>query len=465
MKVLLINPNYREIYSYGGVKELTPIFPPLGLAYISAILKKNNIEVKILESNVEDLNHEQIKSEIDKYNPNYVGITSTTCLIEEANEIAKLCSDDMITIVGGIHTSAMPEETLKEFQDIDIVCVGEGEYTMLEIVNGVDLSKVNGIVYRKDKKIIKNSPRPLIENLDSLPFPARELLPMSKYSSAGSKRDRIDYILSSRGCPYNCIFCVDHLVHGKKFRYRSPENVVAEIEYLISQGVGEFDFIDDNFTLLPSRASKICDLIIKKELNKKIIWRCSNGIRIDKIDLELLKKMRDAGCYMLSLGIEAGNDQILKNIKKGITKEQVRKAVSMCKEAGIESRGLFMFGNLGETKQTMLDTINFAKELDLDTATFHISVPFPKTEYWDIIKKEGSITASKWRDYIAYGSVIFNHGDINPELLIKIQKKAYRSYYLRPKMVIKQIKNINSLSKFGKLFKSAIKSSKFLFAK
>ena len=226
MKILLIQPNYREIYSYGGAKELTPIFPPMGLAYMAAVLKKNYFDVEILEANAFNLTHEQIKKEIENYNPDYVGITSTTCMIEEANEIAKLCPEKTKVIVGGIHASSLPTETLEEFKDIDMVCIGEGEETFLELAKEIHISRIKGIAYRKNDSIITNQPRPLIENLDELPLPARELLPMTKYYSAGSKTKKIDYILSSRGCPFNCVFCADHLVHGKRFRYRSPENVL-----------------------------------------------------------------------------------------------------------------------------------------------------------------------------------------------------------------------------------------------
>ena len=466
MKVLLINPNYRNVYSYGNAKNLTPIFPPMGLAYIAAVLRENNVEVKILEANADDLTYDQLKEEINNYKSDYIGITATTCLIEEANNIAKLCPENATVIVGGIHASSIPIETLRDFLDIDILCIGEGEYTLLDIIRGKDLSKIEGIAYRKENKIIKNPSRPLINDLDKLPFPAKDLLPMHKYFSAGSRKKKIDYILSSRGCPFSCIFCSDHLVHGKKFRARSPENVISEIELLISRGVEEFDFIDDNFTLLPERASKICDLMIEKGLNKKLIWRCSNGIRIDKIDMELLKKMKEAGCYMVSLGIESGNDEILKNMKKGITTSQVRKAVALCKEAGIETRGLFMFGNLGETKETMMDTIRFSKELDLDTATFHITLPFPNTEYFNIIKKEGGIVSAKWRDYIAYGNVTFKYKGLdNPKLLIGLQKKAYRSFYLRPKIIIKNLKQISSFSNMKDLAKKGISIIKLAFKK
>ncbi len=447
MKVLLIQPNYRRIYAYAQSKKITPIFPPLGLAYIAAVLKQNNISVKILEANAFDLNHEQIKKEIKEYNPDIVGITATTSLIEEAHEIAELCDENIKVIIGGIHASSLPEETLEKFPRFDYLIQGEGEFSFLDLAKKKKINQIKGLYYRKEKKIIKNKPRELIKDLDNLPLPARELLPMNKYFSAGAKQQPSDYILSSRGCPYQCIFCADHLVHGRRFRFRSPENVMEEVKELYKKGVRDWDFVDDNFTFFPERVDRFCDLMIESGLNEKMSWRCANGIRVDRVNLELLKKMKEAGCYMVSLGIESGNEQILKNMRKNIDLKQVKKTVELCNEVGIETRGLFMFGNLGENERTMEDTINFAKSLDLDTATFHITIPFPKTDYWEIVKKEGKIYPKNYRDYIAYGSIIFEHGELTKKMLIKMQKRAYREFYFRPSILLKAIKSVDNLNR------------------
>ncbi len=456
MKVLLIQPNYRRIYAYSKNKKITPIFPPFGLAYIAAILKKENISVRILEANALNLSHEQIKEEIKNYKPDFLGITSTTSLIEEAHEISKLCPKKVKVVIGGVHASSLPQETLEKFERFDFLVRGEGEFTMLELIKNNPISKIKGLSYKKNRKIIHNPPRELNDKLDELPFPARELLPMDKYFSVGAKQTPSDYILSSRGCPYQCIFCADHLVHGRKFRFRSPENVMKEVEELYKKGVRDLDFIDDNFTLIIERVEKFCELMIEKGLNKEMSWRCSNGIRVDRITPKLLKKMKEAGCYMVSLGIESGDERILKNMKKNIDLKKVRLAVKWCKEVGIETRGLFMFGNLGENKETMEDTIKLAKSLDLDTATFHITIPFPNTDYWKIIKKEGKIYPKNYRDYIAYGNVIFQHGGLDERTLIKMQKKAYREFYFRPKIFLKAIKNMNNIEKLKIYLNAAI---------
>lgn len=448
MRVLLIQPNYRTIYAYAKKEEITPIFPPLGLAYIAGVLKENEIEVRILEANAHNLSHLQIAKCINEYSPDFVGLTSTTSLIEEAHEIARLCPKKIKVVIGGIHASSMPEETMKKFERFDYLIRGEGEFAMLELVQKKTIPKIKGLSYREGKKIIHNPDRELNDKLDELPFPSRELLPMDKYFSVGAKQKPSDYIISSRGCPYQCIFCADHLVHGRKFRFRSPENIIREVEEIYEKGARDWDFVDDNFTLISERVEKFCDMMIEKGLNKKMSWRCSNGIRVDKITPELLKKMKRAGCYMVSLGIESGNEEILDNMKKSTNLEKVRQAVKWCREAGIETRGLFMFGNLGENKKTMQDTINFSKKLDLDTATFHITIPFPKTDYWEIIIKEGKIYPKSYRDYIAYGNVIFQHGGLDEKTLIDMQKKAYKEFYFRPRILIRALKNIRDAEKF-----------------
>src|SRR3989344_3022656 len=358
VRLLLIQPNYRSIYSYAGSKTATPIYPPLGLAYIAAVVRGEGHEVKILEANAFDLTHEQIKEIILGYNPDFVAMTGASSMMDEIRELCSLVPDNIRIIFGGIHASSMPEEVLRNYPRINFVVRGEGEETILKILEGKPLEKIDGVSFRKKGKIIHNKDAKFIEDLDSLPFPARDLLPMHKYFSFEARRYPIDYIVSGRGCPYRCIFCADFITSGRKMRARSAENIVAEIEHLVNDfGVREIDFQDDNFTLYSDRVKKFCDLMIKTGLNKKIVWRVSNGVRCDKLSLPMLKHMKSAGCYMLSLGIESGNQEILDKMRKAEKLEDIRNAAEWCREAGVETRGLFIFGNLGENQKTMQDTI------------------------------------------------------------------------------------------------------------
>ena len=303
-KLLLIQPNYRSIYSYAGSKTATPIYPPLGLAYIAAVVRQKGFDVKILEANAWDLDHEQIKEVIEKYSPDYVAMTGASSMMDEIKKLCGLVPENIKIIFGGIHASSMPDEVMKNYPRIDILVRGEGEETIVGILSGKSLEKIDGVSFRKKGKIVHNKDAKFIEDLDSFPFPARDLLPMNKYFSFEAKRYPIDYIVSGRGCPYRCIFCADFITSGRKLRARSAKNIVDEIGHLVNDyGVREIDFQDDNFTLYPERVKEFCDLMIKTGLNRKVIWKVANGVRCDKLSLSMLKHMKESGCYMLFLGV------------------------------------------------------------------------------------------------------------------------------------------------------------------
>ena len=444
-KLLLIQPNYRSVYSYAGSSTATPIYPPLGLAYLAAVVREAGFPVKIIEANAHNLTHDQIKQEIAEYQPDFIAMSASSSMMDEVDLLAKLCPDNVKIILGGIHASSMPEEVLKDYPRIDFVVRREGEETIVQMLNDEQLEKIDGVSYRKNGKIVHNKDSLFLEDLDKLPFPARDLLPMQKYFSFEARAYPIDYIVSGRGCPYRCTFCADFITSGRKLRIRSAENIVAEVEHLVNEyGVKEIDFQDDNFTFYADRIFKFCELMIQKGLHKKVIWKVANGVRCDKVTLPMLKKMKQAGCYMLSLGIESGNQEILNKMRKAEKLEDIRNAARWCYQAGIETRGLFIFGNLGEDEQTMDDTIQFAKSLPLDTATFHICIPMPKTEYWEIIQREGKFLDVGWKGYTAYSSGAFVHGKVTPKLMSKMQKKAYKEFYLRPSFVMRRLKKLKT---------------------
>lgn len=449
MKCLLVNPKYQEIY--GKARGIAPITPPTGLGYIAAVLLEHSFEVKILDANAEQLEHEQIQKVIEGERPTVIGITSTTPTISEALDIARIAKEanrELIVVLGGPHPTALPREVVSD-ESVDVVVRGEGEATMLELVDKIDkdheFGRILGITYRDDNKVIDNPPRPPVVDLDQLPYPARHLLPMGKYSSPQIKRKSFAHILTSRGCPFRCNYCNKN-IFGYKFRARSPENVVSEIEYLMSNyGIEEFHILDDVFTLNKGRVERFCEMIIERKLD--IAWKCGNGIPVTTADRELFCKMKDAGCYSVSFGIESGNQDILNNIGKKITLEQSMNAVKLSKEAGIFTVGFFMLGNLGENEQTMRQTIEFAKSLNPDSAQFGILVPFPGTEIHRIIEAEGEILTNRWQDYgNLSGQAIFEHGALTKPLMEKMCRKAYREFYLRPSYIFNKLMGIRSLS-------------------
>ncbi len=309
-----------------------------------------------------------------------------------------------------------------------------------------------------------NGPRPLIQNIDALPFPARDLLPLDRYWTPGVRRYPFATIMTSRGCPYSCSFCSNFRTQGKQFRYRSPDNVLAEIDELVNKyHVKELNILDDNFTFMAPRVEEICDKLIKKNYDLEL--KTGNGIRSDRVTLPLLKKMRRAGFYLVAFGIESGNPEILKTMRKGETKEQIKQSVKWAKQAGLITEGFFMFGNEGEGEKEMLDTINFAKELDLNIAQFQVYTPVPGSPYYEKIMKEGKVFSTKWEDFNAFNEPLFEYKDSKYDLMIKMQRKAYREYYFRPKMMLKKLLEVKNLKQFNAYAKAGMAVLKFSIGK
>lgn len=445
-KVLLINPNYLKVYKYLMSSDTTMVEAPIGLAYIAGMLRHHDIDVQILDLAGLQMDDPEAIAEVKRRKPDIVGLGAATNTLLEAFNIAKFVKEvdpSILVVLGGPHTSVYPARTLDECPYVDIVVMQEAEHTFLEISQGKALKDVLGIAYRSKGATKVNKPRPLLNDLDSLPFPARDLLPMHKYWSPGISRPPGTTLLTSRGCPSECTFCVDHEIHGRAWRYRSAENVIAEIDHLVHDfGIREIDIVDDNFTLIQKRAMKICDYLIERKYD--LVLKTGNGIRADRLSEPLVKKMAQAGFYLLAFGIESGNDEVLKTILKGESKVEIENAIHLCKKYGIKTEGFFMIGNEGENEKTMQETIDYAIKLDLDIAQFQIFTPLPGSEYAKKIAKEGKMYVNTWADYNAYGKAIFEHGELTKELMERMQKKAYRDYYMRPKMFVRQMKSIKN---------------------
>ncbi|RLG92853.1 MAG: B12-binding domain-containing radical SAM protein [Candidatus Hecatellales archaeon] len=440
MKILLVNPpipHEIELYSTAGI-----VAPPMGLTYLAAVLEKYGYHVEILDAPVLSLSHEQIEEEIKKREPDIVGITATTAMINSALQVAKTAKTvlpESIVVLGGIHVTFSYESIMRENPFVDIACIGEGEYTLLELVQTLekegDLKNVKGIVYRKNGELVKNQPRPLIENLDELPFPARHLLPMHKYKAFGENMI-LGTILTSRGCPFNCIFCSSSLLFGKKFRARSPKNVVDEVEQFQEAYKTRYvEFVDDTFTFDRKRAEAICKEIIDRKLDTR--WVCS--CRVDLIDKELMQTLKKAGCVMIYFGVESGVQRIINLMRKGIKLEQAERVMKWAREVGIETVASFVFGIPGETWEDAMQTIKFAKKLNPDYVQFSIATPFPGTELYQIAKREGLLLTEDWSKYTVLKPVMRTK-ELSVEQLQRLIKKAYFSFYLRPSVVFRYLK-------------------------
>ena len=321
MKVCLVSPPYNsDVKSVVGVSS-----PPLGLAYLASVLRQDH-EVKIIDSNILNYTIEDVERELRSFNPDVVGVTSVTPSIYEAYkvaEIAKKVREDCTVILGGPHATFMPRQTLEECKYVDMIVRGEGEETTRELIEhiekGASLREVKGITFREDNEIIDTEPRPFIKNIDDIPFPSRDLLPMDLYKYNGVKYTSM---LTSRGCPFKCSFCSSSRLFGGFWRGRNPENVLEEMKIIYEEyGVRNIMIVDDTFTLDQERAEKICDGIIKEGWD--ISWGASS--RVDTLSKRLVEKMKKAGCWVIFLGIESGCQKILDTIGKRITLEQVKK--------------------------------------------------------------------------------------------------------------------------------------------
>ena len=396
MRVLLMSTPYPL--------EENPI-PPLSLSYLAAMLQSEGIEVQILDLLVSQHSARKIRDKLEEYQPGMVGATCVTLNSTIATRNLKICKDfdpHIVTMLGGPHASFALKETLLRARWIDVVIIGEGERTLVELVRaldkGKDIRQVAGIAFREDNRVVKTEPRPLIENLDELPPPARHLLPLSKYRAI----DAPCTVITSRGCPYRCIFCSGPRLFGRRVRFRDPRLVVDEIEQL-HKGFGfeKLNIVDDTFTLNHRHAQAVCDEIMRRNL--KFQWNVF--ARADTVNLDMLKSMKQAGCSWLLYGAESASPEILKTIKKGTTPDDIRRGTRLATEAGIGVFNSFIFGLPGESPETARLSLDFAHELNRDYDArygFHLLSPLPGTELYEKPKDYGiRILSRNWAKYNA----------------------------------------------------------------
>ncbi len=437
-EIILFAPPYRHAYGYVKIRKMGYGVQPIGLSYIAGFLRERGHDVKLVDCIYMTKGWSDIRKLIEREDPDFIGISSTTSVVPEAkklSEIAKEVNDKIKIVWGGIHASTLPEETAK-FKNIDAVVCGEGELTMLEILEKNSFRGIRGVVYREGKRVKRNLPRPLIKNLDTLPFPAYDQLPLNKYGSP--TLGNAVSVISGRGCPYNCIFCASKTIFNRTCRFRSPENFVSELEYLHEEyNINNFLFQDDLFTLSHKNIMEICRKIVKRGLEIK--WRCN--ARVDTVSKKLLKIMKQAGCEVIHYGIESGDPAVLKMINKDVTISQIRRVVKTTKELGIRVYGYLILGFPFENEKTIQKTINFAKQLELDYAQFSLLTPFPGTVVWEMAKRGEGIKciAKDWGDFNYYGDPIIELPEVSKEMLAYYHRKAYKDFYFRPAYIAKRI--------------------------
>lgn len=437
MKVLFVNPpQTASKYKFMGV-----IAPPLGIAYMAGVLQENNIDVEILDASAEDMDFKDVEKELLKRKPDLVALTALTPTIGRALETAQVVKEtlpDSIVVMGGYHPTFNFIETLED-ENVDIVIRGEGEYIMLNLVQALEnqssLHDVKGIVFedKNSKEIVVNPEAPLIQDLDELPFPALNLLPMKKYRLLDMDT-HMTTMITTRGCPMQCSFCSSAAMHGKKIRERSVENIVNEIEYLnTNYDIDTIAFMDDTFTLKKRKVMAICDEILKR--NIEIMWGCTS--RVDTLDEKLLKKMKEAGCITIFIGVESADQQQLDNMCKNTTIAKIENAFKIAHKLKIRTIASVALGMPGDTKEIMNKTVKFVHKLKPNYAIYSLATPYPGTRFYKEAFEKNLIKIKDWSKYTLI-TPILETIDCSLNDMRKIQAKAFMKFYLRPHYIIRQ---------------------------
>jgi len=439
--VTLVYPNFRA-YDDNSIFR----FPPLGLGYIAAVLMKNGFSVDILDCTF--MSQKYALKQIRDSNPKIIGIQSMFSMKDKAIEIARLLRKDCeLLIAGGPLPTINPEAFLKDF---DVVVLGEGEQTMLDLVrafeNGNNFFSVPGIIYvdQQSREIRRTSERIIIKNLDDVPFPARELFDNSSYKRYYMKKFgySITTVMTSRGCPFTCDFC-SRPVFGNGFRSRTATNIVDEIEKVLSMGYDRIWFADDCFTLNKRRLIEVCSEIMKRKM--KVGWECLS--RVDTLDSKLVKRMKQAGCLRIFFGIESGDDSILARMGKNITANNAEEAVRLCNTQGVKVGAFFILGYPGENEKTLLKTVKFASSLKLDYLSFTLPYPILGTPLYERLKGEIIADEKEVNQHVLKQKLLFKSGISASKLKLAIIKGMTHFYIQKylDKRVRKQINSIVDL--------------------
>jgi len=443
-KILLINPpSETKVIREGRCEQSADSYQylmvPISIPSTAAALRESGFDVKIIDCIAHEITFKKLEEIIEKENPFFVVVNVATMSFEKDRFVAEICKKMKLPCAAmGMHVTTIPEESLKE-SEFDFAIRGEPEMTTLNLAKAIGnkklLGKVKGVSYKEKDKIINNPPAELIQDLDSLPFPTRDLLDNKKYIEPLTQ-DPYTLVVTGRGCPYGCIFCTADKYYGKNPRLRSPENIVDEIEECINKyGITHIGMWSDTFTFDKNQVVGISKEILKRNL--KINW-FSNS-RVDTFDDERAKWMAKSGCKAITFGVESLDEEILKRAKKNITIEQVRNSIELCKKYKIKCQLHLIFGLPGETEETINTTIKRVIKLDPDYAQFYSAVPFPGTEFREYVLKKGYLKEFPWSKYEINNSLV-SYPNLSSERIQIGRKKAYRKFYLRPKYALKKMK-------------------------
>jgi len=469
MKVLVANPPWpgpgygaRSDVRWPHKRSDKYIEYPIYLSYAVGVIEEAGFEMSFIDAIMDELSIEQFAQRVRDIGPRLALIETSTPSIEfdlqTAAAVKDLSPGTFVTLIGS-HVTFFDQQTLTENPAVDAVVRGEFEYTSADLARaldaGGDLSQVLGITYRDAGEEVRRNPdRPLFEPLDEMPFPARHIAKGEGYRAGIYSGGYPTAMISSRGCPYRCTFCLwPDVLYGHKFRARSAKNVVGEIEEAVRvYGHDEIYFDDDTFTIDRQRVLDICSMIQERGLEQEVEWIAQ--CRVDTVDREMLEAMKAANCGYILFGVESGSPAMLKKMKKGITLDKVRAAFQLTKEVGIKTQAFFLFGMPGETQETIKETIDFAKELNASSTQFAVAIPHPGTALYQECKANGWLTSENWADYTSEECVIETPW-LSAKEVEEARIRAYREYYYRPQFIVGEALKIRRLADIRRLARGA----------
>lgn len=469
-RALLINPSFFRTYggNEGGIAF--PVYPVLGIASIAGEVLRRGHEVEFLDLSYRAYDAELVRQEVRRYRPDVVGITATTPLANQLRDLSYAIKDvsaDIVTIAGGPHPAALPEQTLRQ-SALDLVCAGEGDTVVADLLDGTAWADIGGLYWQDrsagDGACTCSGPSGLSDDLDDLALPAWEIYPREgneRVTKLIARDKPVTTVEFSRGCIYSCDFCASKNTLGRGYRKKSPERCADEMERLERLGFREAILVDDIFTSDVDWASQVCEEIVKRKL--KIHWSCTNGIRVDSATPELFGLLKAAGCYRLYFGLESGNEEVLKAFGKGgrATLDRAVEATQMARKAGLEPNGYFMVGLTGDTEASMQETIDFAKKVELDMMKCGICVPFPGTPMFQELAEQRRIKTLDWDQYTVYNDAesLFDHPELEWDVIRSYFKKFYaEAYFKNPKYLVRRF---FYMIRTGELFWTAFYTVKF----
>ena len=477
MKVLVANPPWpgpgygaRSDVRWPHKRSDKYIEYPIYLSYTVAVLEEAGFEVSFIDAIMDELDIDEFAQQVRDLGPRLTVVETSTPSIhfdlETAAAIKDLSADTFVALVGS-HVTHFDQEILAENPAVDAIIRGEFEYTSADLARaleaGGDLGGVLGLTYRdagssarsgRGGDVRRNPDRPLFEPLDRMPFPARHIVKGEGYRAGIYSGGHPTAMISSRGCPYRCTFCLwPDVLYGHKFRARSAENVVDEIEQAVrTHGHDEIYFDDDTFTIDRQRVMDICRLMRERGLEKEVEWIAQ--CRVDTVDREMLEAMKAANCGYILFGVESGSPKMLKKMRKGITLDKVRHAFKLTAEVGIKTQAFFLFGIPGETQDTISETIEFAKEINASSTQFAVAIPHPGTTLYEECKANGWLTSENWVDYTSESSLIETPW-LTADEVEEARIRAYREYYYRPQFIVGEALKIRRLADIKRLARGA----------